>query len=70
MMIFNSVLSVDKFINKALYNEKSGYYSNKNPLGKAGDFITAPKISPIFCEIIIIWMVSFWIKIGKPKNFL
>ncbi len=69
MMIFNSVLSVDKFINKALYNEKSGYYSNKNPLGKAGDFITAPKVSPIFCEIIIIWMISFWIKIGKPKKF-
>ncbi len=69
-MIFNnSVLTVDKFIDEALYNKKSGYYFNKNPLGKSGDFITAPKVSPIFSEIITIWMISFWIKIGRPKNF-
>ena len=54
-MIFNnSVLTVDKFIDEALYNKKSGYYFNKNPLGKSGDFITAPKVSPIFSEIITI----------------
>ena len=27
---------------------------------KKGDFITAPNISNIFCEMITIWFVSFW----------
>ena len=41
----NNLLSLDKFINLALYNRKFGYYMNKNPFGKKGDFITAPNVS-------------------------
>ena len=41
-------LSLDKFINFALYNKKTGYYMKKNPFGKKGDFITAPNVSRIF----------------------
>ena len=61
--------SIDKFIEKALYDKKFGYYSKKNPFGKKGDFITAPLISPLFSEMISIWVISYWIKIGKPKKF-
>lgn len=33
----------------ALYDPDCGYYSGpENPVGKAGDFITAPRISPVF----------------------
>ncbi len=60
--------SIDSFIEKALYDKKFGYYSQKNPFGKNGDFITAPLISPLFSEMISIWLISFWFKIGKPKN--
>ena len=66
----NKTQSIDKFIEDALYNKRFGYYSKNNPFGKKGDFITAPLISPLFSEMITIWVISFWIKIGKPKKFL
>ena len=62
-------LSVDNFFQNVLYDKKFGYYSTKLPFGGGGDFITAPKISNLFSEIIAIWMVSTWEVFGKPKNF-
>ncbi len=64
----NSKISLDKFINKVLYNKKKGYYMNNNPIGLKGDFITSPNISIMFSEMIAIWIISFWEKIGCPKN--
>jgi len=65
----NRILSIDKFIEKALYDKNFGYYSKKNPFGKKGDYVTAPMVSPLFTEMISIWVISYWIKLGKPKNF-
>ena len=65
----NNSLPVDKFFQKILYDKKNGYYTNKSPFGKKGDFITAPKISNLFSEIIAIWIISAWQVFGKPKNF-
>lgn len=62
-------LPLDKFINWALYDENFGYYIKKNPFGKKGDFITAPKISRLFSEILAIWTITFWRSIGSPKKF-
>lgn len=62
-------LPLDKFINRSLYDKKTGYYIKKNPIGKKGDFITAPKISRLFSEIIAIWTITFWKSIGSPKKF-
>ena len=68
---FNSKkpIPVDEFIEKILYKPKIGYYSSKDPFGKKGDFITSPTISNLFSEIIAIWLISTWEKIGKPKKF-
>ena len=60
---------IDKFINFSLYNKKLGYYMKKNPIGKKGDFITAPNISRLFTEMIAIWVISFWKSLGSPKKF-
>ena len=49
--------------------KKKGYYNKLNPFGLGGDLITSPGISNIFSEIIAIWLISFWEKIGKPKSF-
>ena len=65
----NNELPLDKFINLSLYNKKFGYYMKKNPFGKKGDFITAPKISRLFSEMIAIWIISFWQSLGSPKKF-
>ena len=62
-------LPLDKFIELALYDKKYGYYMKKNPIGKEGDFITAPNITRLFSEIIAIWVITFWKSIGSPKKF-
>ena len=63
-------ISLDRFIDLALYDKKFGYYMKKNPLGKEGDFITSPLISNLFGEMIAVWCVAFWEHIGKPKKIL
>ena len=61
-------IPLDRFIYKALYDKKKGYYMNKNPFGKNGDFITAPQISILFSEMLAIWCIAFWEKLGCPKK--
>ena len=62
-------LPIDKFFQSVLYDQKFGYYATKQPFGEKGDFITAPKISILFSEIIAVWIISTWEFFGKPKNF-
>ncbi len=62
-------LPVDTFFKNVLYDNKFGYYSTKQPFGSEGDFITSPKISNLFSEIIAIWLINTWENLGKPKNF-
>ena len=64
-----NLLTLDKFIEESLYNKKYGYYMKKNPFGEKGDFITAPNISVLFSEMIALWVISFWEKLGCPKKF-
>ena len=64
----NKYISLDKFIDKALYDKKEGYYMHKNPFGKNGDFTTAPNISILFSEMLAIWCIAFWENLGCPKK--
>jgi NADH dehydrogenase [ubiquinone] 1 alpha subcomplex assembly factor 7 len=63
------MLPIDEFFKNVLYDHKLGYYTSRLPFGEKGDFITSPKISYLFSEMIAIWMVSTWELFGKPKNF-
>jgi len=65
----SSILPVDSFFKNVLYDKKNGYYSSQIPFGAKGDFITSPKVSNLFSEIIAIWIISCWESFGKPKNF-
>ncbi|MDB4082023.1 SAM-dependent methyltransferase [Candidatus Pelagibacter sp.] len=65
----NNLFTLDKFIEESLYNKKYGYYMKKNPFGKSGDFITSPSVSILFSEMIAVWVISFWEKLGSPKQF-
>ena len=65
----SKILPSDKFFRNVLYDKKNGYYASHMPFGESGDFITSPKISSIFSEMIAIWIVSSWETFGKPKNF-
>ncbi len=65
----DKLIPVDEFVEKVLYEPNIGYYTKKVPFGAQGDFVTAPTISNLFSEIIGIWIVSAWEKLGRPKNF-
>ena len=69
MALKNKILSLDKFIDQALYNKKSGYYMSTDPFGKKGDYITSPNISILFSEMIAVWIILFWKKLKSPKKF-
>ncbi len=42
------------------------YYASRDPLGLAGDFITAPEISQIFGELVGLWLTDIWLRAGRP----
>jgi NADH dehydrogenase [ubiquinone] 1 alpha subcomplex assembly factor 7 len=42
------------------------YYADKDPLGAAGDFITAPEISQMFGELVGLWLADVWMRAGSP----
>ena len=67
--IFNKKIPVDKFLEKVLYEPKVGYYNNRIPFGKNGDFVTSPTISNLFSEILAVWIISTWEKFEKPEIF-
>ena len=62
-------LSLHDYMQAALTHPEYGYYSAQDPFGKAGDFITAPEISQMFGELIGLWAVDVWAKLGAPKKF-
>lgn len=59
-------LSVARYMEEALGNPRFGYYMTRDPLGAAGDFVTAPEISQIFGELIGLWCAVVWRAMGRP----
>jgi NADH dehydrogenase [ubiquinone] 1 alpha subcomplex assembly factor 7 len=62
-------MSVEAFMQAALYDPEHGYYVCARPLGADGDFTTAPEISQIFGEMIGLWLVQSWLDLGAPSAF-
>lgn len=44
------------------------YYASRDPLGAAGDFVTAPEISQMFGELIGLWLADIWQRARQPEN--
>ncbi len=59
-------LSIAAFMAIALHDPEAGYYARHDPLGGAGDFITAPEISQVFGELIGLWCADLWRHLGEP----
>ncbi len=60
-------MKISEFVNKALFDEKTGYYITKNPFGNDGDFVTAPEISSIFGEMLAVYLLQ--ICAAQEDNF-
>ena len=61
-------ISIAEFMEAALGDPEHGYYRTRDPLGRAGDFITAPEISQVFGELIGLWAAVSWQQIGAPER--
>ena len=59
-------LSVADYMTLCLTHPRHGYYTTRQPLGAAGDFITAPEASQIFGELIGAWVAAGWRAMGAP----
>lgn len=59
-------ISVAAFMAMALHDPRAGYYARHDPLGRTGDFITAPEISQIFGELVGLWVADLWQRLGRP----
>src|SRR5438552_9623609 len=48
-MLQHSDLSFRDFVELALYHPEHGYYSqSRSPVGREGDYVTSPVLSPVF----------------------
>jgi NADH dehydrogenase [ubiquinone] 1 alpha subcomplex assembly factor 7 len=59
-------LTVAEFMSETLGHPTHGYYQRRDPLGRAGDFITAPEVSQMFGELIGLWLVEVWHLMNCP----
>jgi NADH dehydrogenase [ubiquinone] 1 alpha subcomplex assembly factor 7 len=59
----------DQFMAEALCHPRHGYYIAHDPFGVDGDFTTAPEISQMFGEMIGVWAVDAWLRLGCPDPF-
>ena len=62
-------ISISDFILEANLNSKFGYYNNHLPFGKKNDYVTSPEVSQMFGELIALWTIDYWKKIGEPEKF-
>lgn len=61
-------LPFSKFMEMALYTPQLGYYSGGLPkIGKTGDFITAPEVSPIFSRCLARQAVQVLAELEEPN---
>ncbi len=63
-------ISVAEYMAEALGHPTLGYYTTRDPLGAAGDFVTAPEISQMFGELIGLWCAETWERMGRPAPVL
>lgn len=63
-------LRLDHYMRLCLADPAHGYYTTRKPIGRAGDFITAPEVSQLFGELVGVWVIDMWQKLGAPDAFI
>lgn len=63
-------IGVDAYMARCLHDPIDGYYATHPALGEDGDFITAPMVSQMFGELIGLWAVETWRRMGAPARML
>jgi SAM-dependent MidA family methyltransferase len=60
-------ISVHDYMAACLADRGAGYYLTRQPIGKDGDFVTAPEISQMFGELIGVWIAAIWQGMDEPR---
>ncbi|MBI5261217.1 MAG: SAM-dependent methyltransferase [Bradyrhizobium sp.] len=60
-------MPVWRYMELCLMHPRYGYYVSRDPLGREGDFTTAPEVSQMFGELLGLWAASVWKAIGSPS---
>jgi NADH dehydrogenase [ubiquinone] 1 alpha subcomplex assembly factor 7 len=60
-------MPVWRYMELCLTHPNYGYYISRDPLGREGDFTTAPEVSQMFGELLGLWVGSVWKAIGSPS---
>jgi NADH dehydrogenase [ubiquinone] 1 alpha subcomplex assembly factor 7 len=60
-------MPVWRYMELCLTHPQHGYYVSRDPLGREGDFTTAPEVSQMFGELLGLWAASVWKAMGSPS---
>lgn len=63
-------MTVAEYMALCLSHPEHGYYITRDPLGRGGDFTTAPEISQMFGEMLGLWLAQAWMDRGAPAPFV
>lgn len=63
-------MPVSRYMQMCLTHPQHGYYLKRDPLGRDGDFITAPEVSQMFGELVGLWAASVWNAMGMPEQVM
>ena len=61
-------MTVADYVVRCLHDPRDGYYATRPAIGARGDFITAPMVSQMFGELIGLWAVELWRRLGAPER--
>src|SRR5690606_30297447 len=67
-IVLTGPMTVADYVTRCLHDPKGGYYATRPALGERGDFITAPMVSQMFGELIGLWAVETWTRLGAPER--
>ncbi len=59
-------IPVSEYMTLCLGDPENGYYTTRDPIGAAGDFVTAPEVSQMFGELIGVWCMAVHEAMGAP----
>src|ERR1700680_815106 len=61
-------MPVWRYMQLCLTHPEHGYYVSRDPLGREGDFITAPEVSQMFGDLLARGAASLWKAMGSPPQ--
>ncbi|MET0878586.1 MAG: SAM-dependent methyltransferase [Tardiphaga sp.] len=59
-------MPVWRYMQLCMTHPRYGYYVSRDPLGREGDFTTAPEVSQMFGELLGLWAASVWRAMDSP----